>query len=83
MSRDASPRELSNCVIKKGRCLRKILSFSRNISFLKKNSETSECFRIFKEMVENETNLNIKCCDRIMVENSHPNCFNIYVKNME
>ena len=32
-----------------------------SISFLKKKSEAFECFKIFKEMVENETHLEIKC----------------------
>jgi hypothetical protein len=31
------------------------------VCFLKKNSKAFKCFRIFKEMVENETNLKIKC----------------------
>jgi hypothetical protein len=31
------------------------------VCFLKKKSEAFECFRIFKEMVENETDLKIKC----------------------
>jgi transposase InsO family protein len=31
------------------------------VCFLKKKSEVFECFRIFKEMVENETDLKIKC----------------------
>ena len=31
------------------------------VFFLKKKSETFECFKIFKEVVENETDLKIKC----------------------
>jgi transposase InsO family protein len=31
------------------------------VCFLKKKSEAFKCFRIFKEMVENETDLEIKC----------------------
>ena len=31
------------------------------VSFLKKNTEAFECFRIYKELVKNETNLKIKC----------------------
>ena len=31
------------------------------ISFLKKKSEAFECFKIYKELVENETDLKIKC----------------------
>jgi hypothetical protein len=31
------------------------------VYFLKKKSEAFKCFRIFKEMVENETDLKIKC----------------------
>ena len=31
------------------------------VGFLKKNIEEFECFRIYKELVENETNLKIKC----------------------
>jgi transposase InsO family protein len=31
------------------------------VCFLKKNSEALKCFRIFKEMVENETDFKIKC----------------------
>jgi hypothetical protein len=31
------------------------------VCFLKKNSEAFGCFRILKEMVENETDLKIKC----------------------
>jgi hypothetical protein len=31
------------------------------VIFLKKNSEAFKCFRIFKEMVENEIDLKIKC----------------------
>eukprot|EP00253_Pinus_taeda_P014397 PITA_14397 len=31
------------------------------VSFLKKKSEAFECFKIYKEMVENETDLKIKC----------------------
>ena len=31
------------------------------INFLKKKSEAFECFKIYKEVVENETNLKIKC----------------------
>ena len=31
------------------------------VSFLKKKSETFECFKIYKEMVENETDVKIKC----------------------
>ena len=30
------------------------------VCFLKKKSEAFECFKIFKEMVENETDLKIK-----------------------
>ena len=30
-------------------------------SFLKKKSEAFECFKIYKELVENETDLKIKC----------------------
>jgi hypothetical protein len=29
--------------------------------FLKKNSQAFECFGVFKELVENETDLKIKC----------------------
>jgi len=31
------------------------------VSFLKKKSEAFECFKIYKELVENETNLKTKC----------------------
>lgn len=31
------------------------------IGFLKKNSEAFKCFKIYKELVENETDLKIKC----------------------
>jgi hypothetical protein len=31
------------------------------VCFLKKKSEAFECFRVFKELVENETDLKIKC----------------------
>ena len=31
------------------------------VSFLKKKSEAFECFKIYKELVENETDLKIKC----------------------
>jgi transposase InsO family protein len=31
------------------------------VAFLKKNSEAFDKFKVFKEMVENETNLKIKC----------------------
>ena len=31
------------------------------VFFLKKTYEAFECFKIFKEVVENEINLNIKC----------------------
>ena len=31
------------------------------VSFLKKNPEAYEYFRIYKELVENETDLKIKC----------------------
>ena len=32
-----------------------------NINFLKKNTEEFDCFRIYKELVENETYLKIEC----------------------
>ena len=31
------------------------------VSFLKKKSEAFECFKIYKDLVENETDLKIKC----------------------
>lgn len=31
------------------------------VCFLKKKSKAFECFRIYKEMVKNETDLKIKC----------------------
>ena len=31
------------------------------VSFLKKRSEAFECFKIYKDLVENETDLKIKC----------------------
>ena len=31
------------------------------VSFLKKNSKAFECFKIYKELVENETDLKMKC----------------------
>lgn len=31
------------------------------VSFLKKNSEAFKCFKIFKELFKNETDLKIKC----------------------
>jgi transposase InsO family protein len=31
------------------------------VCFLKKKSKAFECFRVFKELVENETDLKIKC----------------------
>ena len=31
------------------------------VSFLKKKSEAFECFKIYKELVENETDFKIKC----------------------
>ena len=33
----------------------------KNFSFLKKKSEAFEFFKIYKELVENETNLKIMC----------------------
>ena len=31
------------------------------VSFVKKKSEAFECFKIYKELIENETDLKIKC----------------------
>jgi hypothetical protein len=31
------------------------------VCFLKKKSEAFECFKVFKELIENETDLKIKC----------------------
>ena len=41
------------------------------ISFLKKKFEAFECFKIYKELVENETNLKIKCLRSDKIGRAH------------